>query len=75
MCKGGVGGKGNAKHKYVKTFEPGNDGEMKDILLELKSLSDVGLVGFPNVYFFINYFFLRQEKVLSWQVSHELYLK
>ena len=49
MCKGGAGGKGNAKNKYINVYEEGKDGEIKNILLELKSISDVGLVGFPNV--------------------------
>ena len=59
MCKGGAGGRGNAKNKYIKTFETGKEGETKDILLELKSISDVGLVGFPNV----NYLFL----IIGWK--------
>ena len=73
MSKGGAGGKGNSKHKYVKTFELGQEGETKDILLELKSISNVGLVGFPNVTLVFN--FLRQEKAPFLQVFHVLYQK
>ena len=53
IAKGGDGGLGNAKFKSStnqapRKSTPGFKGEMKAVRLELKSLADVGLVGFPN---------------------------
>ena len=53
IAKGGDGGLGNAKFKSStnqapRKFTPGFEGEKLSIRLELKSLADVGLVGFPN---------------------------
>ena len=53
IAKGGDGGLGNAKFKSStnrapRKFTPGFEGETRSIRLELKSLADVGLVGFPN---------------------------
>lgn len=51
---GGKGGKGNARFKTSVRQAPnfsidGEPGVTKEVILELKSLADVGLLGFPNV--------------------------
>jgi GTP-binding protein len=53
VCKGGKGGKGNARFKSAinrapKHAEPGAPGEHRKLRLELKMIADVGLVGKPN---------------------------
>ncbi len=53
IAKGGDGGQGNARFKSSTNQAPrkytlGFEGEVRFIRLELKSLADVGLVGFPN---------------------------
>ena len=45
VCKGGAAGRGNDKRQDAT---PGDLGEVKEILLKLKLIADVGLIGFPN---------------------------
>ncbi|MBO5927687.1 MAG: GTPase ObgE [Clostridia bacterium] len=51
---GGDGGKGNARFANARRHAPhfsqtGEKTETKRVILELKTIADVGLVGFPNV--------------------------
>jgi len=53
VAKGGKGGLGNlhfksSTNRAPRQFTPGDPGEERDLHLELKLLSHVGLVGFPN---------------------------
>lgn len=52
-ARGGRGGKGNLRFKTSinrapTETTPGEEGEKKDVLLELKVIADVGLLGKPN---------------------------
>lgn len=54
VLEGGHGGKGNARFKSSRRQAPrfsqcGQKTEEKSIILELKTIADVGLVGYPNV--------------------------
>lgn len=54
VLTGGDGGKGNARFTNARRHAPhfsqtGEKTETKRVILELKTIADVGLVGFPNV--------------------------
>lgn len=54
ILKGGKGGKGNSHfatstRQAPRFSEAGQEGEEKELILELKLLADVGLIGFPSV--------------------------
>ncbi|KAM3134693.1 hypothetical protein pb186bvf_013168 [Paramecium bursaria] len=48
IAKGGKGGRGNGKHVAIREVELGELGQEKNLLLELSTIADIGLVGFPN---------------------------
>jgi GTPase len=53
VAQGGKGGLGNmhfvtSSHQAPREFTTGTKGETKNLLIELKTVADVGLVGYPN---------------------------
>ena len=53
VARGGRGGRGNHNFKSStnqtpRHAQPGEDGEERDVELELKLIADIGLVGYPN---------------------------
>ena len=53
IAKGGAGGRGNihfasSTNRIPRDWEPGTPGEIKNLELELKTIADIGLVGYPN---------------------------
>src|SRR4029077_3658824 len=53
LCEGGAGGKGNVHFKSSRNRAPreyteGQEGEQGHFLLELRTIADAGLIGYPN---------------------------
>lgn len=53
LCRGGAGGRGNVHFKSSRNRAPrqytdGEEGEQGHFLLELRTIADAGLVGYPN---------------------------
>src|SRR5213596_1195779 len=53
LCCGGAGGKGNvhfksSRNRATRQYTEGEEGEQGHFLLELRTIADAGLVGYPN---------------------------
>jgi GTP-binding protein len=53
LCRGGAGGKGNvhiksSRNRAPRQYTDGEEGEQGHFLLELRTIADAGLVGYPN---------------------------
>src|SRR6476620_5929133 len=53
LCRGGAGGKGNvhfksSRNRVPRQYTEGEGGEQGHFLLELRTIADAGLVGYPN---------------------------
>ncbi|HJT46230.1 MAG TPA: GTPase ObgE [Chthoniobacterales bacterium] len=53
LCEGGAGGKGNVHFKSSRNRAPrqytdGDEGEQGHFIFELRTIADVGLIGYPN---------------------------
>src|SRR5213596_651257 len=53
LCCGGAGGKGNvhfksSRNRVPRQYTEGEEGEQGHFLLELRTIADAGLVGYPN---------------------------
>ncbi len=53
VARGGKGGLGNmhfatSTHQAPTECTPGQEGEQKNLILEMKTVADIGLVGYPN---------------------------
>jgi len=53
LCRGGAGGKGNVHFKSSRNRAPrqytdGEEGEQGYFLLELRTIADAGMIGYPN---------------------------
>lgn len=53
LCHGGKGGKGNvhfksSRNRAPRQFSEGEEGEEGHFILELRTIADAGLVGYPN---------------------------
>jgi GTP-binding protein len=53
ICEGGFGGRGNVNFKSAtnqtpRTAENGGPGQVRELLLELRLIAEIGLIGLPN---------------------------